>query len=156
MAAVRLRTVPDPLLRRAVPPLDLVGDQRWPRHELGRVIMGMLDTMYRLDGIGLAAPQVGVEAQIIVVDPEHDRHQAKVLINPVIVERAIDREDDWEGCLSVPGKRGLVSRPRSIRVRYYDAELFPSELDADGLLARVIQHECDHLQGVLFTDLLQR
>lgn len=156
MAPVRLRTVPDPILRRAVPALDLVGEGRWPRHELGRVILGMLDTMYHYEGIGLAAPQVGVEAQIIVVDPEHDRHQAKVLINPTIVERSMNREDDWEGCLSIPGKRGLVSRPRAIRVRYYDAELFPSELDAEGLLARVIQHECDHLQGILFTSLLER
>lgn len=148
MAPVRLRTIPDPVLRRVVPPLDLVGEGRWPRHELGRVIMGMLDTMYRHDGIGLAAPQVGVEARIIVVDPEHDRHQAKVLINPVLAWVSADRGWDVEGCLSVPGRRVTVERATAIRVRYYDAELFPSELAADGLLARCLQHELDHLDGL--------
>lgn len=145
---MRLRTVPDAVLRRVVPPLDLVGEGRWPRDELGRVIMGMLDTMYRHDGVGLAAPQVGIEARILVVDTEQDRHQAKVLINPEIVWRSLDQDAEVEGCLSVPGHRAWVDRPKAVTVRYYDAELFPSELAADGILARVLQHEIDHLEGL--------
>ena len=140
--------MPDPILHRRMPALDLVGEQRWPRAELGRVIMGMLDTMYRHDGIGLAAPQVGVEARIIVIDIEQDRHQAKVLINPEITWASLDREGITEACLSVPGHRPLVERAKAVKVHYYDAELFPSELEATGLLAQCLQHEIDHLEGL--------
>jgi len=149
---MRLVVAPDRRLRQRAAPLDLVGDQRWPRERLGRTIMGMLDTMYRHEGVGLAAPQVGVPFQILVVDPWQDRHQAKVLINPEIVWRSPETSEATEGCLSLPGQRGLVTRATAITIRYYDAEYFPSELKADDLLARVLQHECEHLAGVLFTD----
>jgi len=149
---MRLRTVPDAGLHRPVTPLDLVGAERWPRHELGRIIMGMLDTMYRHDGVGLAAPQVGVDAQILVADPHQDRHQALVCINPVIVALGADTVVMTEGCLSVPGVTRAIARPDTITIRYYDAECFPQELAADGWLARILQHEIDHLHGRLLTD----
>lgn len=151
---MKLLRATDPRLRQPVPPLDLVGDQRWPRTRLGRTIIEMLDLMYHHDGIGLAAPQVGVDAQIIVADPAQDRHQALVLINPTLVQTAGDAVGMTEGCLSLPGQSGQIYRPERCVVRYYDADLFPSELAAEGLLARVLQHELDHLQGILFTDRL--
>jgi peptide deformylase len=129
---------------------------RWTQATLGRTIMLMLDAMYLKDGIGLAGPQVGLDARIIVVDPIGERHQARVLINPEIYWWSGELEAGPEGCLSVPGTYGMVERHARVKVRYQDRDGLNCDLDTDddALLARVIQHECDHLDGVLFVDKL--
>jgi peptide deformylase len=141
----------------AKPPLDIhyLGDRvlRQPAkriasvdEEIRRTIIAMLQTMYSADGIGLAAPQVGIHKQLIVIDCELDKPEVPplILINPT--------SKDEEGCLSIPGVYLDVERPEMIEVAYRDESGRPRTLKADGLLARAIQHELDHLNGVLFVD----
>ncbi len=115
---------------------------------------GMLETMYDANGIGLAAPQVGVFKRVIVVDiaPPDAPAQPIRLVNPEIFWQSNDAVAGEEGCLSLPEQYAEVSRPSRIRLRYLDHENKRRELEADGLLARCIQHEVDHLDGVLFVD----
>jgi peptide deformylase len=147
------------------PPLDVyqLGDKvlRQPAKrvtkiddELRDTARKMLQTMYSQDGIGLAAPQVGINKQLIVVDCELEDPNAKpyVLINPEIKQFGAALAQDQEGCLSVPGVFADVMRPDTIVVTYKDEFGRLQKLAADGLLARVIQHEIDHLNGVLFVD----
>ncbi len=149
----------------AKPPLDIhyLGDRvlRQPAkritsvdEELRRTIVAMLQTMYSADGIGLAAPQVGIHKQLITIDCEPDKPEALpvVLINPTIKSYGKALCKDQEGCLSIPGVYLDVERPETIEVAYKDEFGRPRTLKADGLLARVIQHEMDHLGGVLFVD----
>ncbi|MEO0648762.1 MAG: peptide deformylase [Cyanobacteria bacterium J06650_10] len=114
----------------------------------------MLQTMYSEDGIGLAAPQVGVNKQLLVVDadPENETAQPLVLINPKIRSYSDELATGQEGCLSIPGVYLDVVRPAAIEVSYKDESGRPQKLKADDLLARVIQHEMDHLNGVMFVD----
>ncbi|NMC62486.1 MAG: peptide deformylase [SAR324 cluster bacterium] len=115
----------------------------------------MLQTMYHGIGIGLAAPQIGVQKRVIVVDVSEDGKQPMVLINPEIIEKeGIVRSD--EGCLSVPGFREIVNRNKQVLVRAVDIDGNPLEIEAEGLLSRCIQHEIDHLNGILFIDHLSR
>ncbi|AZB72579.1 peptide deformylase [Synechococcus elongatus] len=149
----------------AKPPLDLhyLGDRvlRQPAKRISRIddelrqtIRQMLQTMYSADGIGLAAPQVGIHKQLIVIDLEPEDEQAPplVLINPKIERTSGDLEQCQEGCLSIPGVYLDVERPEIVEVSYKDENGRPQRLVADGLLARCIQHEMDHLNGVLFVD----
>lgn len=118
-----------------------------------RLIEDMKETMYAAPGVGLAANQVGVLERIIVADPGDER--CLVLVNPEIV--ASEGTDvDVEGCLSIPGVTGYVERALRIRVRGLDERGKPLELDAEGFLARIVQHEIDHLDGVLFIDRASR
>jgi peptide deformylase len=114
----------------------------------------MLETMYEAPGIGLAAPQVGVLKRVIVVDiaKEDEEKQPLRMANPELVWVSDDDTSYEEGCLSVPENYADVVRPASIRVRYIDHENEIRELEADGLLATCIQHEIDHLDGILFVD----
>ncbi|AFY71370.1 peptide deformylase [Thalassoporum mexicanum PCC 7367] len=125
--------------------------------EIRDIAIKMLQTMYSEDGIGLAAPQVGINKQIIVVDCEPDKEDAEplVLINPEIKAFGNQIELGQEGCLSVPQVFMDVKRPASITVAFKDPEGKPQRLEVDGLLARVIQHEIDHLNGVMFVDHVQ-
>jgi peptide deformylase len=125
--------------------------------ELDSLISDMFDTMQAEAGVGLAAPQIGVDQRLVVFGFENNPRYPdavalpkSVLINPVITPLDDVCEDDWEGCLSVPGMRGLV--PRFTRIRYtgFDASGEPIEVVAEGFHARVIQHECDHLDGILY------
>ena len=125
--------------------------------ELDELLVDMHDTMEAASGAGLAAPQIGVSLQVVVfgvrVNPRYpDAEQVPytVLINPVIEPVADDMEDGWEGCLSVPGLRGVV--PRFTRLRYtgFDAKGRPIDRTVEGFHARVVQHECDHLLGILY------
>lgn len=147
------------------PPLEIhyLGDRvlRTPAKRVAKVdqsirqlVQEMLQTMYSADGIGLAAPQVGVHKQIIVIDCEPDSPEKKplVLINPVIKKFGRALCDAQEGCLSVPGVYMDVSRPAEVEVAYKDENGRPQILKADGLLSRAIQHEMDHLNGVMFVD----
>ncbi len=132
---------------------------------LQELIDNMIETMHNAAGIGLAAPQVGRDERLFVVDvtpmaaemEEDDEPvppQPMVFINPEIVEEGADEVEMEEGCLSIPEVREAVSRPKRIRVRYLDREFEEQELETGSVLARVVQHEYDHLEGVLFTDYL--
>jgi peptide deformylase len=122
--------------------------------ELRKTVREMLQTMYSSDGIGLAAPQIGIHKQLIVIDCELENPAAPplVLINPEIKNCSQSLCKDQEGCLSIPGVYMDVERPDQIEVSYKDEHGRPKTLKADGLLARAIQHEMDHLNGVLFVD----
>jgi peptide deformylase len=125
--------------------------------ELDSLLSDMFDTMQALNGAGLAAPQIGVALRVVIFGmtfnpryPDAGPVPQTVLINPVITAIGTDREDGWEGCLSVPGMRGLV--PRFLRLRYqgFDASGNVIDRTVEGFHARVVQHECDHLDGVLY------
>jgi peptide deformylase len=147
------------------PPLNLhyLGDRilRQPAKRIAKIddavrqlIVDMLQTMYSANGIGLAAPQVGIAKQLLVVDcePDNPDKPAFVLINPQITSYGNEIGPYEEGCLSIPGVYLDVNRPTAIEVTYKDEQGKPRKLQADGLLARVIQHEMDHLNGVMFVD----
>ncbi len=121
--------------------------------EVRRLIDDLVETMYDADGIGLAATQVGVPLRVFVYDLGDPETPLGVLINPEIVERSGSTKEE-EGCLSIPGLSELVERSERVVVRGLDGEGNGLLLEADGLLARCLQHECDHLDGVLFIDRL--
>ena len=125
--------------------------------ELHALIADMVDTMEAANGAGLAAPQIGVDLQVVIFGFTHnDRYPdappvpRTVLVNPVIEPLSEEIEDGWEGCLSVPGMRGVVPRHSRIRYRGFDEKGLPIDREADGFHARVVQHECDHLIGTLY------
>lgn len=115
------------------------------------LIDDMLETMYEENGVGLAAPQVGVLKRIVVIDTGEDAH---VLINPVIEETSGEQRG-YEGCLSLPGKSGIVTRPNYVKVRALDENMQEYVLEGTELLARAVCHECDHLEGVMYTSLVE-
>ena len=143
MTVLGIRLFGDPVLRQRARPLERVTDVH------RSLAANMLETMREAPGVGLAAPQVGVLERIFVWEVE-DRSGA--LVNPVIEERAAELAEAEEGCLSIPGLYYPVVRPAAVRVSGLDTRGRPLTLDADGLLARVLQHEIDHLDGVLFID----
>jgi len=114
------------------------------------LIEDMLETMYHENGVGLAAPQVGILKRIVVIDV-YDDNGPYVLINPEILETS-GSQTGSEGCLSVPGKAGIVTRPNYVKVKAYDVNLEEFVLEGEELLARAILHECDHLDGKLYVD----
>ena len=151
---MKIVTVPNKGLTKVCDSVIFTGDGAWSKGTLGRLFIGLLDAMYANDGIGLAAPQVGVQARVIVVDTAGERHQALKMVNPEIWWKSAAMEVGPEGCLSVPGEFGMVSRHARIKVHYQNQDGLLEDLEADGLLARVIQHEVDHLSGILFTSKL--
>lgn len=114
------------------------------------LIKDMLDTMYEANGVGLAANQIGVLKRIVVIDVTGENPY--VLINPKIIETGEEMQTGHEGCLSVPGKTGIVTRPNYVRAKAYDADMKPYELEGTELLARAICHELDHLDGNIYVD----
>ena len=148
MAILPILTAPDPRLKLVAKSVAKVDAQ------VRRLMNDMLDTMYGSIGIGLAAPQVGVTQRIIVLDVARDGEKARPLriANPEIVWRSAETTVANEGCLSLPEHYADVSRAAAIKLRYLDHENEIRELDAEGLLATCIQHEIDHLDGVLFVD----
>jgi peptide deformylase len=140
--------MPDPRLRAQAKPVASIDDG------LRGFLDRMLDAMYAAPGIGLAAPQVGVLARIVVVDvaPKDEPRSPIRLINPEIVWRGATRIVAEEGCLSLPGHYADVERPEAVTVRFVDHTGEPGEIEAEGLLARCLQHEVDHLDGILFVD----
>ncbi len=147
MAILHVRKYGDPVLRRRAEPVDDV------TQEIRDVLRDMVATMYAEVGVGLAAPQVGVSLRMMIVDDERGRG-AKALLNPVIVDQG-GRVVAEEGCLSIPGFFAPVARAEWVRVEAHDEDGAPQRLDARGFFARVIQHEIDHLDGVLFIDHLE-
>ncbi len=122
---------------------------------LSILLKDMADTMYKAEGVGLAAPQVGILRRVAVVDVTEDHSGLLEMVNPEIIER-IGTQTGREGCLSVPERQGVVTRPRKVRVRYQDRKGNPMELEAEGFEARAVCHEIDHLDGVLYVDVMDR
>lgn len=147
MAILTILEFPDERLRKKALPVDVFDES------LTRLVEDMLATMYAAPGIGLAATQVNVQQQVIVIDISEEKNSPLILINPEIVART-GQEEMEEGCLSVPGVYEKVQRAERIRVRTSDVSGSITEFDADGLLAVCIQHEIDHLEGRLFVDRL--
>lgn len=123
--------------------------------EVKKLIKDMIETMYHEQGVGLAAPQVGVNLRLAVIDVSEKQNSPIVLINPQIVS-AKNKIKSEEGCLSIPGYREVIPRFGNVKVTALDQNFEPLEIEADGLLARCLQHEIDHLDGVLFVDHLGR
>ncbi len=150
MSRKKILTIGDELLRKTSHPVKKF-DRR-----LEMIIRDMWETMYQADGVGLAAPQIGLMRRIIVIDPregEEDGGEARAYINPEIIQEE-GEVAMVEGCLSVPGRRGCVTRPEKVVVRAQDVKGAFFEVAAEGLLARALQHEIDHLNGVLYVDLM--
>ena len=147
MARLEILEFPDPRLRTRAAPVGEVDAS------IRQLVDDMLETMYDAEGIGLAATQVDVHKRVVVMDISEARNEPRVLINPEI-ELLGGSVDSQEGCLSVPGYYESVDRNESIRLRALDRDGSPYELEAEGLLAVCIQHECDHLLGKLFVDYL--
>ncbi|MGB2255207.1 MAG: peptide deformylase [Spongiibacter marinus] len=148
MAVLEILEFPDPRLRTVAKPVENVDDR------IRKIIDDMFDTMYEAPGIGLAASQVDIHEQIVVIDVSEDRSEPLVFINPeiTVLDEEIFQYD--EGCLSVPGFYETVERPRHVRVKALDRNGDLFEIEPEGLLAVCIQHENDHLLGKLFVDYL--
>ena len=152
MAILPIVLLPDPVLRQVAAPVPEVNDG------IRQLMDDMLETMYDAPGIGLAAPQIGISQRVIVMDcsEDDDRPEPLKMANPEIITKSDDTSTMEEGCLSIPDHRGDVTRPSAITVRYLDQDNQSQELSCDGLLAVCIQHEVDHLNGVMFIDYLSR
>ena len=161
MAAREVLRMGHPVLRERSKPVEAFGTP-----ELLELVADMKDTMAAKHGAGLAAPQIGVAQRVVIfgVDrnpryPDAEEVPFTVLVNPRIVILTREVEEGWEGCLSVPGMRGVVPRYTKLRYSGYDEHGKPIEREAEGFHARVVQHECDHLDGILYpqrmTDLSQ-
>jgi peptide deformylase len=142
----------DPRLLRVAEPVT-----RFNTPELQQLLTDMFETMRAADGAGLAAPQIGVGLRVVVFGfesneryPDAPAVPETILINPVIEALGPEMQDGWEGCLSVPGLRGVVPRFERVRYRGFDERGVPLQREVDGFHARVVQHECDHLDGILY------
>ena len=148
MALLNILRYPDARLHKVAKPVTAFNDA------LIKLVADMAETMYEAPGVGLAASQIDVHEQLILVDISDTKDDLKVFINPVIVWASDERQVYDEGCLSVPGIYDGVERPARVKVRALDLQGVPFELDADGLLAVCIQHEMDHLLGKVFVEYL--
>lgn len=144
MAILSIMKIGNPVLTKTCEPIVKVD------HKTKKLIKNMFETMYKSGGCGLAAPQVGITKRIIVIDITGGDRPI-LMINPKIIE-ANGEQIDYEGCLSVPGKAGMVLRPHYVKVQAYNENMESFELEGTGLLARVICHELDHLDGHLYIE----
>ena len=152
MDTLPIITIPDPILRKKAAPIERVDAA------LLKLAEDMLATMYDAPGIGLAAPQVGILRRLIVMDPSRDEEakQPLIMVNPVILERGTGMRIHEEGCLSIPDFTAEVERPATARVGYIDEAGKSQEKTLEGIWSTLVQHEIDHLNGVLFIDYLSR
>ena len=152
MAVLPILKIPDPVLRKKAKPVERVDA------ELRRLVDDMLATMYEAPGIGLAAPQVGVLRRLIVMDPTKDEAPKSpiLMVNPDILERSEEMRVHDEGCLSIPDFTAEIERPAKTRVSYIDLQGKKQEAKLEGIWSTLVQHEIDHLNGVLFIDYLSR
>ena len=157
MAVHEVLRMGDPRLRQIATPVEAFGSET-----LRELVADMFDTMAAYDGAGLAAPQIGVPLRVMIFGveanpryPDAEPVPMTVLVNPEFEVLDATREAGWEGCLSVPGMRGIVARPRRIRYSGFDADGDRIEREADGFHARVFQHELDHLDGILYPDRIE-
>ena len=148
MALLPIITAPDPRLKTVASRIDAVDD------DIRRLMDDMLETLYAAPGVGLAAPQVGISKRVVVVDVARTggAPEPMQMANPEIIEASSERSTVEEGCLSLPEHFAEVKRPKRVRIRYLDRENEIREQDMDGFLATCIQHEMDHLDGILFVD----
>ncbi len=152
MTVRRVLKMGDPLLYRRAEPVPT-----FDTPELHALIQDMFDTMHALNGAGLAAPQIGVSLRVVIFEvnanpryPDVEPVPTTILINPELTSIGNEREEGWEGCLSVPGLRGRVSRYRHLRYTGFEARGTPIDRTVSDFHARVVQHECDHLDGILY------
>ena len=152
MASHKIVLLADPVLRQKAEPVTDIDE------DIRQLLDDMVETMYDAVGIGLAAPQIGISKRLIVMDCAKDDSPPEIwkMINPEIINRSEDTAKMEEGCLSIPGYNGDVIRPAEVEVRYIDIEGNVQQMTASGLLAACVQHEIDHLDGVLFIDHLSR
>ena len=152
MAVLPIITIPDQVLRKKAAAVERVDA------ELLKLAENMLTTMYDAPGIGLAAPQVGILRRLIVMDPSRDEEpkQPLIMVNPVIIERGTEMREHEEGCLSIPEFTAEIERPATTRVVYIDESGKTQEKTLEGIWSTLVQHEIDHLNGVLFIDYLSR
>jgi peptide deformylase len=152
MAKLPILLIPDPILRETALPLERVDA------ETRRLLDDMLETMYDAPGVGLAAPQIGITRRVIVLDPSTKEQEPEpiAMINPEILEFGDERQMGEEGCLSIPEIFAEVERPAWVQVRYLDRDGKLIERRFDGRPAVIVQHEVDHLNGVLFLDYLSK
>ena len=148
MSILNILRYPDPRLHKVAKPVTVFDEQ------LKQLVADMAETMYDAPGVGLAASQVDVHEQLVVIDVSETNDQLQVFINPEIIWSSEERKVYDEGCLSVPGIYDDVERPSEVKVRALDIDGKPFELHADGLLAVCIQHEMDHLKGKVFVEYL--
>ena len=141
-----VRILGDPILRERAAEVAQISD------EIRTLVDDMFETMYEEDGVGLAAPQVGIGQRVIVVDPHEEGTEGFALINPVVLESSKITDRGEEGCLSIPGLKDIVERPASVVVEGLSVDGTTRRFEASGLLARILQHEVDHLDGILFID----
>lgn len=149
MAIREIVLMGDPVLRERAAEVTAFDD------DLRELVEDMFETMYHAEGVGLAAPQIGIRKRIFVIDVRDDEDEAGgryALINPEIVEASSEQEKAPEGCLSIPGLEEIVQRPARVVLRAKDPEGREVEVEGDDLLGRALQHELDHLNGVLFLD----
>lgn len=143
MATRNIRYDGDDILRKKCKPIEKMTDR------ISQLIDDMFETMYEANGVGLAAPQVGILRRVVVIDVGDENPLA--LINPEIIEASGEQTGD-EGCLSLPGKYAKVTRPMNVICKAFDRDMNEVTIEAEGLLARAICHETDHLDGILYTD----
>ena len=149
MAVREIRELGEDVLRKICKPVEKF-DLR-----LAILLKDMADTMHDADGVGLAAPQIGIVRRAVVIDVG-DEHGVIELVNPVITERSEETQTGREGCLSLPNRQGVVTRPMRVKVHAQDRHGRPFDLEGEGLLARAICHELDHLDGHLYIDCMDR
>ncbi len=150
-------TVPDPVLNKKCQKIEEFDDET---KKLGKDLVETLLNAKNPEGAGLAAPQIGILKRVIVVrkfmsnplDPYKELSQEFILFNPEVISHSPDKETDWEGCLSIPDTYGKVERPKKVKVKAQNQNGEEITLNASGFFSRVIQHEIDHLDGILFTD----
>lgn len=148
MALREIVLMGDPVLRQVAEPVEAFDD------DLHALVRDMFETMYHAEGIGLAAPQVGVSRRVLVIDlRREDEPEARVaLVNPAVTWASDETDKQPEGCLSIPGMEEVVERPWAVRVEGFDPDGNAVTLEADELFSRALQHEIDHLDGILFPD----
>jgi len=146
MAGLKIEMLGSPILRQKAEEIGEIDE------ELRILVEDMFETMYEAEGIGLAGPQVGIPKRVAVIDVRDEAHPRLALINPRIVAAGKETDKEEEGCLSIPGVSALVERPTTVVVEALDAQGQPLRIEAEGLLARCLQHEIDHLDGILFID----
>jgi peptide deformylase len=160
MAILKVARMGHPVLRKVA---QKVEPKKIKSTEFQQFIDDMIETMYEYEGVGLAAPQVHQSLRVAVIDFQEDNPRYKgqkapsglhIFINPIVTPQGKEVGTHWEGCLSVPGLRGLVSRPNKVKVQYLDRDGKADEFVAEGFLATVVQHEFDHLDGKLYIDRL--
>lgn len=148
MSVLRIIEAPNPILKKPALPVERIDEP------VRRLMDDMLETMYRAPGIGLAAPQVGVSKRLVVIDVSEEKNAPLRLVNPRVTWRSDRLAPAEEGCLSLPEQYAEIVRPDAVEVVYLDEDGNEQRIRTDGLLARCLQHEIDHLDGILFIDYL--